>query len=189
MAEPARRGRRRRPRTSRALPAGLVLIVVGLAAWALYGVSSGREDTVQHPNGPAPTSVQLNAGHQYWLAVPGGIDSVRAAGVDPTRLACFAAAPAGSGQGLAVTGVVDTSNGDTKFVDRIGSFYAARSGHFHVTCTGLGTVYVANAADAGFEWSGFWLLLASGTLLVGFALFLSGLRGAGARRRASQVGT
>ena len=190
MAEPARRGRRRRPRASRVLPAGLVLIVIGLVAWALYGVSSGREDTVQHPNGPPPTTVRLNAGHRYWLAVPGGVDSVRAAGVDPTKLACFAAAPQFQlDTGLAVTGVVDTSTGDTKFVDRIGSFFAARSGRYHVTCTSLGTVYVTNAADAGFEWSGFWLLLASGALLVGFALFLSGLRQAGIRRRDSQLGT
>jgi len=191
MAEPVRTGRRRRARPSRTLPAGLVLIVIGLAAWALYGVSSGRENTVQHPNGAAaPTLVRLTAGHQYWLAVPGGVDSVRAAGVDPTKLACFAAAPQSRPDtGLAVTGVVDTSTGDTKFVDRIGSFYAARSGRFHVTCTGLGTVFVANAADAGFEWSGFWLLLASGALLVGFALFLSGLRQAGIRRRDSQLGT
>ena len=188
MATETRSHRRRRsPRT--ALAAGLVLVVVGLAAWALYGVSSGREHTVQHPNGNAPKWVQLRAGHQYWLAVPGGVDHLRAGGVDPTRLACFAAAPGQAAGGLAVSGVVDANNSDTKFVDRIGSFYAARSGRFHVTCSGAGTVYVVNAADAGFEWSGFWLIVASAALLVGFPLFLSGLRRAGAGRPGDDLGT
>jgi hypothetical protein len=171
----------------RALPAGVVLVVLGLAAWALYGFSAGRENTVQHPNGAPPATVRLVAGHQYWLGVPGGVGRLRAAGVDPTRLACFGAAAGRAPAGLADTPVVDANNPDTKFVDRIGSFYAARSGRFHVTCTGVGSLYVLNAADAGFEWSGLWLVLASGAMVVGFPLLLSGLRRARPAARPAPV--
>jgi hypothetical protein len=176
----------------RALPAGLALLVLGLASWALYGFSAGREHTVHHPNGAPPASVRLAAGHQYWLAVPGGLDRLRALGVDPTKLACVAATQFGLDNGLAVSGVVDTSNGETKFVDRIGSFVAARSGRFQVTCAGVGAVYVVNAADAGFEWSGFWLVLASAALVVGFPMLLSGLRrvdGPGPAKTSGRSGT
>ena len=166
-------------RGTRALPAGLVLVALGLVAWALYGFTASREHTVQHANGAPPASVRLAAGHVYWLAVPGGVKRLRAAGVDPTHLACSATPPGRPATALSVTPVVDANNGDTKFVDRIGSFVAAGGGRFHVTCSGIGAVYVVNSADAGFEWSGFWLVAASGLLVVGLPLLLSGLRRGG----------
>jgi len=156
--------------------AGLALVLVGLASWALYAVAAGRANTAYHPNGAPPQYVRLVGGHTYWIAVPDGIHRLRAAGLDPSKVICTAGRAGEAPGPLAVAAVVNSSTDDSKFVDRIGSFIVASTGRYHVECTSIGTVYVENAADGGFDWSGLWLVLASGALVVGLPLVLSGLR-------------
>src|SRR4051794_30934870 len=165
-----------RPPLPRMLIAGVVVVLLGLVSWAIYGVQAGRENYSFDPQGAPPKQVRLVAGHTYWLAVPGGLSRVRQAGLDPVTLACTATAPGRTARELEVTAVVTHSTDDSKFANRIGSFVAPRTGRLRVSCAGLGTVYVENAADAGFDWSGWWLVLASAALVVGFPLVVSGLR-------------
>jgi drug/metabolite transporter (DMT)-like permease len=156
--------------------AGAVLVLVGLASWVLYAVAAHRENRAYSPHGAPPAYVRVAAGHTYWLAVPGGVEKLRAAGIDPARLTCTAAARGEAAGALAVTSAVTASNPDSKFTDRIGSFVAARSAQLHIGCAGIASVYVENPEDGGFDWSGAWLVLASAALVVGLPLLASGLR-------------
>jgi hypothetical protein len=163
----------------RLLAGGMVLVFVGLLSWVLYGYQAGRENHSYKPHGAPPASVRVESGHTYWLAVPGGVTALRAAGLDPTAPTCTAAAP-GQGPGqLRVTPVVSKDVSDTRFINRFASFVAAASASLRINCTGIGAVYVDNPAGAAFDWSGFWLVLASLALVVGLPLILAALRGLG----------
>jgi hypothetical protein len=165
-----------RPPRPRALAAGTVLVLLGLLAWALSGFAGGRENHSYDANGRPPATVHVTAGHTYWLAVPGGVKRLNSAGVVPSALRCTST---GTGQAtvkLAVTAVVSSGSLDTKFVNRIASFVADATGRVHVDCAGVGTPYVENADDSGFDWSGLLLVLTVALLVVGVPLLLSGLR-------------
>ena len=165
-----------RPQLPPRLFAGAALVLIGLVSWALYSVAAGSENHSFRPNGAPPASVRLVEGHTYWIAIPGGVARLRASGVDPAHLSCTAAPPGQAPAALKVSPVVSAGSDDTKFINRIGSFVAGRSGSVHVECQGIGVVYIDNAADSGFDWSGLWLVLAALALVVGLPLILSGLR-------------
>jgi hypothetical protein len=172
---------------SRLLASGIVVVLAGLLCWVLYGLAAGRENHSYKPHGAPPSSVRVERGHTYWLAVPGGVTALRDAGVDPTAPTCTGAAP-GQGPGqLQVTPVITKDSTDTRFINRFASFVAASSGTLRVRCTGLGAVYVDNPAGAGFDWSGLWLVLASAALAVGLPLTLAGLRDLGRPGQEHQV--
>jgi hypothetical protein len=160
----------------RALVAGGVAVVVGMLSWVLYGVTAGSENTSYHPNAKPPQYVQVTAKHTYWLAVPGGVHELLKAGLRPSAIKCSGAARGEGDADLHVAAVVQQDTDDPKLVNRIASFEAAFTGDLHVTCAGVGAVYVENADDAGFDWSGLFLVLASACLVVGLPLVLSGLR-------------
>jgi hypothetical protein len=169
-----RAGRTRRPPR---LAWGLLLVLAGLLCWILYAIAARSENQPYRPHGDPPTTVRLTGGHTYWLAVPGGVETVRDRGADPAGLDCTAtsAGPGSSAEALDVAEAVSKDNSDTKFTDRIGSFVAARSGTFRVTCAQIGRVYV-DSDDSPFDWSGLWLVLASAALAAGLPLTFSGLR-------------
>lgn len=155
--------------------AGTVLVVGGLAAWALYVQRSGNEPHAFARGGRPPAYVQVHAGKTYRIAVRGGIATETQLGIAPDSLSCTAARPGKAPGALKLT----TENADTKAIDDIASFVSAVNGRLHVTCAGLGPVFVANADDAAFDWSGVWLVLASLALVAGTPLVLSLLRRAG----------
>jgi hypothetical protein len=146
-------------------------VVVGLASWALFALQSGREKHSYAHGGPPPAFARLVAGHEYAVSVPGGTSALRAGGVDPSTLQC-SATPAG---GTAVA-VAISAESSQKALNQIATFNAPGSGDYRITCTGVGAVYVDDAADAGFDWSGLWLVLASAALVVGLPVTLAGLR-------------
>jgi hypothetical protein len=157
----------------RMLIAGTLLILAGLGCWALYVKDSGGgEHHSYNRAGRPPAYVELVAGKVYHLAVHGGVAREAELGVSPGALQCTAARPGQAATALEVT----ADKADTKATNQIGSFVSALSGRVHVECTGIGTVYVDDAADAAFDRSGVWLVLASVTLAVGLPLALSGLR-------------
>jgi hypothetical protein len=171
-----------RPATTRALFAGTLLVIAGLAFWALYVTQSGSERHSYTRGGSPPPTVRLVQGHTYWIAIPGGVAEEARRGIDPAALQCTAARP---GQAPGALNIAPEQR-DSKAIDRIASFVSGINGTVQVQCTGLGTVYVDNAADASFDWSGLWLVLASLALVVGLPLTLSALRGAGLRGRAER---
>jgi hypothetical protein len=158
------------------LVAGVVVVFAGLVSWALYGLQASRENRSYHPNGAPPKYVRLERGHVYWLAIPGGVPRLRAAHIAPSAPTCTATVPGEAPAELDLIPAVQHDTDETKFLNRFGSFTAARSGRVQVQCSGIGTVYVENAADAGFDWSGFWLVLASAALVVGLPLVVAGWR-------------
>jgi hypothetical protein len=169
-----------RPAAVRSLLAGAVLMLVGLAAWALYAVQSGREAHAYTAGQDPPAYVRLIPGHTYSISIPGGLNRLPELGVQPTALQCTAAAPGQVGGSLAVA-----AEQNTKATDRIASFQSRLDGKVHIECARVGAVFVDDAADAGFDWSGAWIVLTSIALAVGIPLTLSGLRGlpgAGGRR-------
>jgi hypothetical protein len=164
--------RRRLPITA---VSGTLLVLLGLVAWALYVKTSGDEPHAYSHRGSPPGYVQVIAGHTYRIAIRGGVDEEVALGLDPASLACTAARPGEAPGALAIT----YQGADTKATNDIGSFVSRITGQVHVECTGFGPVFVDNAADAAYDWSGLWLVLASLGLLVGGPLVLSALRSAG----------
>jgi hypothetical protein len=174
--------RRRAPRT---LAAALVLVAAGLGFWALYAKQS-RAERHSYANGGAPAAyVQVLAGNNYGLAIPGGVDREAQLGVSPSALQCTAAAPGQAPGALSVT----AEKSDTKATDRIATFDSTITGRVHIECARLGAVYVDNAADAQYDWSGVWLVLASLALLIGLPLLLSALRGLGRTGESPSIGS
>jgi hypothetical protein len=155
----------------RTLIAGAILVLAGLAFWALYALQAGQERHAYTHGGAPPTYVRLVSGHTYWLSIPGGTQSETEQGLDPSTLQCTAAA---AGQAPGALPVAAQAN--SKAIDQIASFTSAFTGMAHIECTGVGAVYVDDAADAPFDWSGTWLILATLALLVGVPLTLSALR-------------
>jgi hypothetical protein len=157
----------------RLLVVGAVLLLAGFVSWALYAVQSGKEAHSFTSGGAPPAYVQVTPGHTYRIGIDGGVKHEAELGVQPSTLQCTAAAP---GQAPGALPVTAEQNG-TKAVNQIGSFVATFSGQVHIACDRVGPVYVDNASDAGYDWSGFWLVLASLGLVIGFPLTLSALRG------------
>ena len=155
--------------------AGSVLVLAGLASWALYVQTSRDEPLAYARGGKPPAYVQVAIGKTYRIAVRGGIATEAQAGITPEALSCTAARPGESPGALDLT----YENTDTKATDDIASFVAAFTGRLHVECTRLGAVFVDNADDAAFDWSGVWLVLASLALVIGTPIVLSLLRSAG----------
>ena len=161
-----------RPASVRLLVTGTVLVLVGFLSWALYAVQSGREAHAYTAGDAPPAYVQVTAGHTYRISIAGGVKRETQLGVQASTLQCTAAAP---GQAPGALSVTPEQTG-TKATDQIGSFDATFSGQVHIECDRVGPVYVDNATDAGFDWSGLWLVLASLALVIGLPLTLSAVR-------------
>jgi hypothetical protein len=167
-----------RPALPRALIAGPVVVIVALAVWALFVLQSNKEThSYNHGDNPPPANVELKKGATYGVALHGGVAREVARGLVPGTLQCTATK---QGQAPGPLQVNAEAQG-TKATDRIGWFVAEFGGRVHVECAGIGTVFIDNAEDAGFDWSGVWLVLASVLLAIGLPLTLSGLRRAGRR--------
>lgn len=162
----------RGPAAPRALAVGALLVVLGVLCWLLYAVQAGTEQHSYAAGGPPPNYVRVVSGHTYWIAIPGGVRAESGAGLDPAKLQCTATSPGEAPGPLDVA----AETGDSKAIDQIGSFVAQVSARVHVDCTGIGSVYVDNAADAGTDWSGVWLVLASILLAIGLPVTLAALR-------------
>lgn len=155
-----------------ALVLGVVLVVLGAACWVLHGVQAGYERHSYAPGRPPPTYVQVRTGHTYRISLPGGVATEAERGVSGKALRCTLAAP-GSGPGaLTITPLQAAS----RATDQIASFAAPASGRVHVACSGLGPLYIDDAADSTFDWSGLLLVLAAIMLAIGVPLTLAALR-------------
>ncbi len=167
-----------RPKLSRALIAGTVVVLAALVSWALYVLQSNSEaHSYSHGGQAPPATVQLTAGHTYGIAIDGGVAREVALGLVPGTLQCTTTKAGQAAKPLQVNAEAQ----DTKATDRIGSFVSGVKGRVKVECAGIGVVFVDNADDAGYDWSGVWLVLASVLLAIGLPLTLSGLRLTGRR--------
>lgn len=147
-------------------------MVVGLACWALYVWQARSHPHAYNSGANPPSDVRLVAGDTYWISIHGGVARVAEFGIDPTALQCTAVR---TGAGPSALRLV-TETSDTKENDRIASFVSAITGPAQIRCDGIGAVFVDNAAEAPYDWSGLWLVLTSLTLAVGLPLSLSALR-------------
>jgi hypothetical protein len=161
-----------RSRLPRSLVAGPLLIILGLVCWALYVRQTNSEHHAYAHGGNPPTYVQIHAGKSYGIAIHGGVQREIRLGLAPGSVQCTAARRGQSPGPLDVTAETQ----DTKATDRIASFVSGINGVVHVECSGIGAVYLDDADDAAYDWSGFFLILASLALLTGLPLALSGLR-------------
>jgi hypothetical protein len=166
-------------RTPAVAVSGLVLVALGMVLWALYRYTAGHEEHAYAPSGSSPHYAQLSSGKTYWLAIPGGVASEATAGLDPAALRCTATGPTGDDVSLSLA----TEHADSKATDQIASFIAPFSGRGHVSCRGLGSVYVDNASG---DPSGYLLVGGIAALTIGLPLLLSGLRTLRAGRPAKQ---
>ena len=166
----------------RMLITGPLIVIAGLVCWALYVRATNSEHHAYAHGGNPPTYVRIEPGVTYGIAISGGVKREVALGLPPGTLQCTAAAQGQAPGPLQVTPEEQgTDVKDIKATDRIGFFTADRGGLVHITCSGIGPVFIDNATDAPYDWSGVWLVLASVLLAVGLPLTLSGLRRSGRR--------
>lgn len=160
----------------RSLAAGIVLVLVGLGAWALYLSTSGGSARHSYDRGGHPPAyVKLLTGHSYEIAIHGGVNREVRLGLDPTALGCTVARTGAAARSLQLS----AENTQTKALNTIATFVSPVSGvQVQVQCNGIGAVYVDDAEGSSFDWSGLWLVVTSIALVVGLPLALSGLRGA-----------
>jgi hypothetical protein len=149
----------------------MLLVLAGLAFWAMYAVQSGRERHAYAHGGAPAQYAHLVAGKTYWLAVPGGVTHLDKVGVQVSTLECTGA---GAGQAPGPLEITPQAK-DSKATDQIASFVAGTTADLHIECDRLGAVFVDGPGN-GFDWSGLWLVLASLLLVVGIPLTLSGRR-------------
>lgn len=159
----------------RGLVVGALLIVLGLVGWSLYVKDSRNEPHAYARGGDPPAYVRLAAGETYIISIRGGVNREIALGLTPDGLQCTAARPNQSPGALRLT----VEQPGTKAMDAIASFSSAITGLAHVECDGTGPVFVDDATNSAFDWSGFWLVFTSIALLVGFPITLSALRRSG----------
>jgi hypothetical protein len=162
-----------RPAYPRAALAGPLLLLVGVACWALFAAQSRSEHHAYNSGTNPPEVVRVVAGQTYAIAIHGGVAREAQLGLDPAALRCTATQPGNAPGALRLT----TENGDTKANDQIASFVSRISGDVQVRCDRIGAVYVDDAAGSSFDWSGLWLVLASIALVIGLPLTLSLVRG------------
>lgn len=161
--------------------AGALLVLLGVAAFGLYGFTSDREPH-SFAGAKPPASVLLQRGNTYSIGVPDGVRAEKAAGLDPGTLACTLTS---GGRELSINLLADQA--DTKTTTQIATFVSPVSGRATVSCPGLRQVYVDNAEDAPFDLAGMWLLVAMTSLAIGIPLALSALRAGARQRSASDV--
>lgn len=158
---------------SRATLAGPVLVLVGVVCWVLFVVQSRSQHLSFSSAASPPQSVRVVAGHTYSIAIHGGVRRLAELGIESSALHCTIAQTGQPPRALQLT----AESSDSKANNQIATFVSAVSGDVQIRCTNIGAVYVDNAADASFDWSGLWLVLASLSLVIGLPLTLSLLRG------------
>lgn len=176
--QPARRGT-----PVRAISA-VVTLLVGLALLGVWRVAGGNQDLPFDKGAVPPSSAQVTKGHEYALAVPGGVPAMVARGV-PTRntggqtvvaLECTWSPSAGGTSVARSPLTASEESTDTKAEDTVGHFYAPITGRIGVDCAGWGAMFIPDSDDAPHDTAGLALLLAIILLTVGAALALSELR-------------
>jgi hypothetical protein len=170
--------------------AAVVTLLAGVALLGVWRVVSGNQDLPFDKGAVAPASVAVTKGHEYALAVPGGVPAMIARGV-PTRntgdqtviaLECTWSSPGDSTGTRSPLTASEESDG-TKAEDTVGHFHAPITGRIRIDCAGWGLMFIPNSDDAAHDWAGLALLLSIILLTIGGALALSELRGALERAR------
>jgi hypothetical protein len=149
-----------------------VLLLLGIGCAAGYRVAASGEHHSFAASGVPPASSEVTTGKTYFVAVPGGVDAFRRAGLDADHLQCQWAAPDAGAQLLAVVPL----GSSTKATDAIATFLAPYTGRMSVTCVGWGPVFIDDADDAPADYAGVLLLLATIGFTLGVPIALAALR-------------
>ena len=181
-AEPA--ADTRRPSRRGTIAVGLVLI--GFVCLGLWRVVGGSEHEAYAPGATPPESSKVTAGRSYSLAVPGGVQALRAHGIPEVSgqngstlgLTCEWSVDGSAHQSL----TVNVESLDTKAITKVASFVAPVTGDLSVTCDGWGRMFIPDANGGAGDPSGFFLLLSIITLTLGASLGLSALYAASLTR-------
>lgn len=184
MNEPARRTRRARAQSAPERPVrtsarlrfvvGGLVLSLGFVALAASNVTSRAQHHAYDAGAQPPASVHLTAGKHYQLSSPGGVQPLVNAGVlaANVNLTCVATP---TGGGIAQLLTLQDASGDTRNLTVFASFTSSQTGDFHVQCPGVPKVFVDDADNAAFDWSGLLTVLASLLLVAGVGVFASGL--------------
>ncbi len=148
-----------------------VLLLLGILSWGVSRVESGNEHHA-YTRGSAPASVNVTAGSSYQLSVRGGLDALTSAGLSAQSAPCDWRQSGGASSPLQLK----AEDAGSKATNVVASFVAPVSGPITISCDGWPGIYIDNADDAGFDRSGFLLLLAMVLLTLGVGLGLSELR-------------
>jgi len=172
--------------------AGVVLLLIGLAALGGWRLFSGAESQPFANGATPPATVHVTQNRTYSLAVPGGLPAMERAGVpttpsnagDQLSLECAWSIGGTAAQSLTVT----PEHVGTKAETTVAHFIAPATGDMRITCAHWGAMYVPDSDDRSGDPSGWMLVLATITLTLGGALALSGVYSAVAARSAGTPG-
>jgi hypothetical protein len=160
----------------------MMLIAATILLAGLYRVSDGTERHSYNAGAVPPSSVELTSGRTYEISVPGGRDALAKRGVSPSVAQCSLSQASSANQVLKVTPL----SADVRPTHAIASFVAPVSGRVHIDCAGWGAVYVDDADDAGWDYAGLFLLLATICLTAGVALGMSAMYERGRLQRSAR---
>jgi MFS family permease len=156
-------------RRRRAVVIGVVLMFASVLLFGLAVVLAGTERHAYDGGALPPNEVSVKQGSTYQLSVPGGVKALIKRNISPTGVQCQWSSQ-GSGSQL-----LDLSpeNGDSKATNMIATFVSPISGPIHVDCIGWGTVFIDDADNASFDYSGLFLILGMIAFGVGLLLLAS----------------
>jgi len=151
------------------------LVIAALLLGGLSRILSGTEHHAFAGGAVAPNSAHVTLGKTYTLSTPDGVKGIRARGVDVNTAQCEWSVGGSANQAL----VVSAAGESTKATNVVATFVAPYTGDVQVSCLGWGPMFIDNADDAGDDYAGWLLLLATITLTTGVAVGLAALRSAG----------
>jgi hypothetical protein len=152
-------------------PIAVVLLLAGVLFGGLYRVADGVEKHSYNSGAVPPQTVRLTQGHQYQISVPGGHKALAKRGISATAVQCSLTPNGGGPVQVTVTPI----SPDLRPTDALATFESPLSGRVHLDCGPWGAVYVDNADDSGWDYSGLFLVLTVLFLTLGVALGLSAL--------------
>ena len=159
---------RGRPAGSR-LTAGMALVLFALLVFAGGRVAAPGRDHAYDPGATPPSTYRLTAGRDYQLSTATELTILRRT-VNLAELACVSATGSAEPVPVSVVGTADDDRAQHVFA----TVQVARSGPQHVTCNGVSEVFIDNADDASFDYTGLTVLLATVIGVLGVVVAVGG---------------
>ena len=149
----------------------VVLLFGAVLFGGLYRVADSVEKHSYNTGATPPDKVRLTAGHRYEISVPGGRKELAKRGISTSTAQC-SLTQSGTLESILT---VELISADVRPTNALASFTSPVSARVHIDCGPWGAVYVDDADDSGWDYSGLFLVLAAAFLTASVALGLSAL--------------
>ena len=149
----------------------MVLLLAAVLCGGLYRIADGAEKHSYNSGARPPATAKVTTGHQYEISVPGGRKALEKRGISTDVAQCSLSEGGASPTALTIRPL----SADVRPTNAVATFVSPLSGRVHLDCGPWGAVYVDDADDSAWDFSGLFLVLAALFLTAGVALGLSAL--------------